>query len=121
MWDVNGMPQETSLFRQFEPIDVLIWYDCPRTFTLQDENGELCLAHWLDEDSELMRYLVVPVTANTIDKLVRGELSIRYLFDSNNSEIQTRAYVLDQANDGEVCRVWLVRIKDLPQEVLPRS
>lgn len=97
----------------FEAIEVLIWYDSPRTFTLVDNDGGLCLAHWLDEDIETMRYLVVPVSTKIIDQLKTGELSLKEGLE------QPRLYVVDQANDGEIRSIWLVRSADLPQDVMP--
>lgn len=113
MWPVVGTPKETHLFGRFEPIDVLIWYDCPRTFTLEDHDRGLCLAHWLDEDAERMRYLVVPINSKQIELLQRGELTLLESID------QPRVYVVDQAFSGEVQGVWLTRLMDLPQDVLP--
>jgi hypothetical protein len=113
MWDVVGKLKETSLFGRFEPIDVLIWYDYPRTFTLHDQDDELCLAHWLDENSEFIRYLVAPVAPEIIVKLQHGELSLRESLE------QPRAYVVDQAYDGQVRQVWLIKIADLQHDALP--
>ncbi len=113
MWPVGGIVKEPGLFGPFEPEDVLIWYDGPRTFTLFDADQGLCLAHWLDEDSEVMRYAVVPIAHRHLDQLRRGELTLREGLD------QPRLYVVDQANDGMVRAVWLTRLADLPQDALP--
>jgi len=113
MWEVVGTPKEPGLFGRFEPIDVLIWYDYPRTFTLHDQDGGLCLAHWLDEDAEIMRYLVAPVTPKQIEQLKRGELSLLEGLE------QPRVYVVDQANTGDTLSVWLTQVADVPQDALP--
>jgi len=113
MWAVVGTPKDTSYFGRFEPIDVLIWYDCPRTFTLYDQDGGLCLVRWLDEDAETMRYPVAPVTSKQIEQLQRGDLTLRESLD------QPRVYVVDQTNDGDVRSVWLTQLVDLPQDALP--
>jgi hypothetical protein len=113
MWEVGGIVKEPGLFGPFEPKDVLIWYDGPRTFTLLDADGGLCLAHWLDEDNEVMRYAVAPITPRHLEQLRRGELTLREGLD------QPRVYVVDQANDGAICNVWLTRLADLPQDALP--
>jgi len=112
MWPVVGIPKESLLFGLLEPFEVLIWYDCPRTFTFHDPDGGLCLAHWLDEDTEAVRYIVVPVTPKQIEQLKRGELSLRESLE------QPRAYIVDQANDGKVSAVWLVKLADVPQDAL---
>jgi len=113
MWEVVGKPKDPRLFGCFEPIEVLIWYDCPRTFTMNDQDGDLCLAQWLDEDPETMRFLVVPITSKQIEQLKRGELTLRESLD------QPRVYVVDQANNGDVRAVWLTELSDLPQDSLP--
>ena len=50
MWAVIGKGKSPDSFGSFEALEVLGWYDGPRTFTLFDIDGGLCLAHWLDED-----------------------------------------------------------------------
>ncbi len=113
MWPVSGTPKETDLFGKLEPVQVLGWYDGPRTFTLTDKDGGLCLAHWLDEDRDLVRFIVVPVSTAIMERLERGELTLREGLD------QPRVYVVDQENSGAVKAVWLTCLQDLPADALP--
>ena len=113
MWEVVGTTTEPGLFGRFEPIDVLIWYDCPRTFTLIDQDGGLCLAHWLNEAKETMSFLVAPITSHQLDELKRGDQSILECLD------QPRVYIVDQDNAGEVRAVWLTQLNHVPQDALP--
>jgi hypothetical protein len=88
--------------------------DGPRTFTLADCDGGLCLAHWLDGDRDANRFAVVPVTEKWIARLKRGELSLLEILD------QPRLYVVDLANAGTVLGIWLTRFAEIPQDSLPR-
>lgn len=113
MGPVPGKPKEPTTFGRLDAVDVLAWYDGPRTFTLHDADGGLCLAHWLDEDREAVRFVVVPVSDALVARLQSGELTVRDVLD------QPRVYVVDQENSGHVRAVWLTRLADLPQDALP--
>ena len=54
----NIIVKDKGFFGNFEPLDVLIWLDGPRTFTLLDQDGKLCFAHWLQELEGLWQYVV---------------------------------------------------------------
>ena len=114
MWDVVGKTKDTGLFGRFEPIDLLIWHDGPRTFTLHDADGGLCLAHWLDEDADFWRYAVVPISQADLDRMTRGEMTIIEGLD------QPRVFAVDQNVQGEVIAVWLTALSDLPRDTLPK-
>ena len=60
MWSISGRQIEASRFSPFIPVTVLYEFDGPRTFTVNDADGELCLAHWCDEDDDVSRFLVAP-------------------------------------------------------------
>lgn len=113
MWSVEGTPQPAELFGRLEPIDVFIWHDGPRTFTLRDADGGLCLAHWLDEGEEIWRYVVVPITQSTLNRLTGGELTLSDGLD------QPRVYIADEGGRGEIRTVWLTALAAIPERVLP--
>ena len=114
-WDVAGERESADLFGDFEPLEVLGWYDGPRTFTLTDRVGGLRLAHWLDEDREVRRFLVVPVAPGGVEQLRRGETTPRAAL------CQPCVHVADQGNTGQIKAVWSVRLGDLPPDVLPAA
>ncbi|MBL8813204.1 MAG: MarR family transcriptional regulator [Planctomycetaceae bacterium] len=109
----NLIPKDKTLFGAFEPKDVLIWLDGPRTFTLLDQDGMLCLAHWLQEVGELWQYVVVPVNESILRELNNGDLSLR---DALN---QPRVYLVNVNADFAVEIVYLTSWEDLPQAALP--
>ena len=108
-----GKRKDPDLFGKLEAVEVLSWYDGPRTFTLLDADGGLCLAHWLDEERDSMRFVVVPVRARDVEQLQRGSLTLLEVLD------QPRVYVVDQENTGQVREVWLTTLAALPMDALP--
>jgi hypothetical protein len=114
MWEVTGKPVSAERFRPFEPAEVLYDFDGPRTFTLRDGDDELYLAHWLDEDREAARFVVVPFTDRLLDKLKTGEISVRDALD------QPRVFTVDVGADATVRGAWRVELSSLPTDALPR-
>jgi hypothetical protein len=114
MWTVVGQIQPPKSFEPFEPLDILVWYDGPKTFTVGRESGTVFLAHWCCSSAELDRYLLVPIADAELDRLKAGTDPLRpALTDS------PRHYVLDLKADQSVAAVWRVRIQDVPDDVLP--
>lgn len=62
MWHVTGIPADAGRFTPFDATEVLYTFDGPKTFTFHDRQGQMYLAHWCDEDREIMRFIVVPFT-----------------------------------------------------------
>jgi hypothetical protein len=115
MWPVTGRIADLERFGSFEPVEVLYDFDGPRTFTHRDRDGELCLAHWCDGDAEGTRFVVAAVTEEQVQKLKKGELTLREALD------QPRVWVVDLAPSGEPRHAWVLRrLLDLPPDVLPR-
>jgi hypothetical protein len=113
MWHVSGKTIGVGLFQPFKPLEVLYDFDGPRTFTHFDHDGQLCLAHWCDEDGETTRFLVVPFSEHLVQQLKDGELTLRDALD------QPRIWLLDIAHSGEPLAAWIVHLADLPSDVLP--
>jgi Family of unknown function (DUF6575) len=113
MWQVTGKRVDVGLFQPFKPEEVLYDFDGPRTFTHRDRGGQLCLAHWCDEDEEITRFLVVPFTEQLVKKLKEGELT---LLDALN---QPCLWALEVTHCGEPREAWIVQFTDLPPDVLP--
>lgn len=114
MWSVPGKPVDPALFRPFQPLHVLYEFEGPRTFTLADQNQELYLAHWCDEDTERVRYLVVPFSDEFVERLERGKLTLRDALD------QPRLWVLDVDHTGAPQSAWRTSLAALPADILPK-
>ena len=114
MQQLVGNRIDAGLFPGIEPHEVLYDFDGPRTFTCFDAKGGLCLAHWSDEDRRAIRYLVVPVTESSIQKLKTGEMSLREALD------HPRLSLVEVMHTGEVIDAWQVKMDDLPEDAVPR-
>lgn len=113
MWNVNGTKVDVARFEPFEPIDVLYDFDGPRIFMLKDSEGELNLAYWSDEDGQGCRYVVVPTTAQIIDSLRAGRMSV---FDALN---QPRCWLCDVSRQGDLSGCQRVSFEAVPRDALP--
>ena len=49
--------KDKGYFGSFEPQKVFIWLDGPRTFSLLDQDGQLCFAHWLQEVDNIWQFV----------------------------------------------------------------
>jgi len=107
------MPKDHGYFGNFEPLDVFIWLDGPRTFTLLDKDGELCFAHWLQELDGLWQYVVVPITEKILSELKNGEQSLLDVLR------QPRIYLVRVDAESVVQSVLLTHWEQLPQDALP--
>ena len=113
MSDKIEIKKGNDYFGRFEPLEVLIWLVGPRTFTLLDQDGLLCMAHWLQEIDNHWDYVVVPITDEILKKLNSGEQSLLDVLH------QPRVYVVAVDQQFHVQAVSLVPFEELPQDALP--
>src|SRR5947209_18900260 len=113
MWRVTGTSADLHLFEPFEPCEVLYEFDGPRMFTHRDCLGELCLAHWCDEDTEVARFVVAAFAPEMVERLKKGQLTLREALN------QPRTWVVDMTHAGKLRAAWRVPLADLPGDVLP--
>jgi hypothetical protein len=100
----------------FEPIEVLIEYEQPLSFTIRDAGGELRLAHLYNE-SEMARlsvYLVVPITEEMIRRLKAGEVDMRTALTHPRVWLANRRW-----GDGKIAALWEIDFDRLPPDSLP--
>lgn len=113
MQNGNAVHKGNDYFGAFEPLDVLIWMDGPRTFTLLDTDKQLCLAHWLKEIDNHWHYVVVPITPEILKELNNGEQSLLDVLH------QPRVFEVVVDEHFHTKSVALVQFSHLPQEALP--
>jgi hypothetical protein len=113
MWNVERKEIDSGRFKPFDPVEVLYEFDGPRIFTILDNDGELNLVYWSDEDEKNTRYIVVPTSVKILDELRKGVLSV---FDALN---QPRCCVCDVALDGRLTGCSLVDFQAIPRDALP--
>lgn len=115
MTKTPAIRKDPKIFGQFEPVEMYIWLDGPRTFTLLDEDGQLCLAHWLQEVGPLWQYVVVPVTASILGELNSGQQTLADVLK------QPRVYLVSVRPDFTVEQVSLIAWESLPKDALPAA
>lgn len=113
-WHIDASECNVSPFGRPEPSEILYDFDGPRIFTAASALGELLyfLAH---EDSQAMRFIVVPTNEQVIRRLKSGVLSVR---DALN---QPWLWVLDTSLDMTPQKSWRCSLADIPSDVLPKA
>ena len=113
MWQVNGIPTSGSWLR-LEPVTVLYDFDGPRIFTCKDNRGRLFLAYQCGEDHQTMRFLVVPFSEDSEQKLTAGEDSLHDVLMR-----PLRAWVFDLNFQWNTIGAWRVEVENLPSDCVP--
>lgn len=107
MWNITGKPANFSRFQPFEPAEVLYEFDGPRIFTLIDNDDELNLVYWSDENDQICRYVVVPTTEKILTALKKRSISV---FEALN---QPRCWLCDSNQLGELTDCQRVEFEDI--------
>ena len=113
LWDVQSQQASLDTFKAVKPLDVLINYGEPLTFTFLNELGNLMLAHLCDSDEKVNRFFVAPTNEKIVEKLKVGGISIRGALD------QPWSWLLDVATNGEVVECWSQRLEEIPEDAVP--
>lgn len=115
-WVPAGRSVPSKRFGRLSPERVLVDFSYPVLFTCRDSNGSTLLVFHVEEvlePSYLQRYIAAPTTAQTIDRLLRGELSVR------DALVASWMWVLHAEESGNVSEAWEVVAQDLPNDFLP--
>jgi len=115
MWQVKLNEWTGGTIKQAKPLEVLVEFNQPLTFTFKDESGALLLAHIISQDDQFSRYVVVPTTDQVVSQLKSRVLSIIAALD------QPFIWLIDLAADFKVAKVWAGTLKEMPHVVLPAS
>jgi hypothetical protein len=115
LWQVQLREWTGGTIKQMQPLETLVDFDQPLTFSLKDENGTLLLAHLVSQDDQHSRYVVAPTTQQIIDQLKSGARAIITALD------QPILWLVDVSVDGEVTKAWVGTLKEIPAGVLPAS
>lgn len=113
LWQVHLHEWTGGTFRQVTPLEILVEFDQPLTFTFRDVSGTLLLAHLASYDDELSRYVVAPTTEEIIDQLKSGARAILAALD------QPIVWLIDVTPDGKVAKAWVGSLRGIPVKVLP--
>ncbi len=98
-----------------EEIPAFIYYDGPLVYLAKDTNGGLVLVYWYDicEVRKTNRWLVVPITEQTVFKLIYDQVSLREAIQ------QPLVMVVDLENNNDIAGATALDGKTLPDEYLP--
>lgn len=113
LWQVQLKEWTSGTIKQVEPLELLVEFEQPLTFTFRDENGTLLLAHLVSQDNELSRYIAAPTTDDIVAQLKSGARAIIAALD------QPILWLIDIAADAKVARAWVGNLKGIPTAVLP--
>lgn len=114
MWKAKGLQLDSDFLGSLEPINVLIEYDGPRTFTTKISGSSLALAHQCGEDKSQLRFVVVETTADDVERIQKNELDIKSALD------QPVVWLADVGKGWEVVRVLQCTLADIPNRFLPK-
>jgi hypothetical protein len=115
LWQVQLQEWTGGTIKYVDPLEILVDFDQPLTFTFKDEAGTLLLAHLVSRDDRLSRYVVAPTTDQIVNQLKSGARAIIAALD------QPILWLMDVAPDGMVAKVWVGNLKGIPSPVLPAS
>lgn len=113
MWNITGQEFPADKFLPFEPEEALYEFDGPRIFTFRDQDKELFLAYWSDEDDDFNRFVVVPTSSAILTSLKSGEMSVREALN------QPRCWLCDVAHVGTLEKCQRIEFSQVPEECLP--
>lgn len=64
----------------FEPIEDLLYHDCPYVFTFRDAAEGLAIAYLSAMEKQFSHYLAVRIDDKELDELKEGNLALRRVF-----------------------------------------
>lgn len=112
--EFNAPECDGAEFLNLKEINVLVYYDQPLIFIVdQSIHGHLlyCL---VDENAEKARYLIAPITAE-IAQALNDESSFRAAL------YQPFVWILDMNADGINNRCWKCSVDMIPEDYFPRD
>jgi hypothetical protein len=75
----------------FEPIEDLLYHDCPYVFTFRDAQGELAIAYLAGMDEKSSHYLAARITENELAEIKSGALPLQRVFRAGALDIRLDA------------------------------
>lgn len=116
MWTVPGTILENpSDLGTFEPVEVLDEHEHPIIFVCEDSIGNLLLMHNTSASQNTLRFIAAAFDENLLRRLKKGYIDLAGALN------QPRTWVVDLSYDWDIQTVWSLRIKDIPDKILPRK
>lgn len=112
-WTPQGPIEPSNRFRDFEPVNVLDWFDGPRLFTIREEDIQylvyLCL-----EAPHSIRYLVSPTDEDRLKALVTGVTTV---FNALKNPV---LWAVDTDENGNTKTVHRISWGSVPLDIIPK-
>ena len=104
---------ESHPFRGIEAEEILYEFDGPRIFIVRDQNGDLNLFYWSDEQAESTIYVAVPTSAGITEALKQGRMSV------HDALHQPRCWICIVRPDGQTNAVYSGAYELIPEDSRP--
>ena len=114
MWNPEAKEIPVETLPTLMPAEVLFEFEEPLTFVCPDRDGQLLLAHSLNAEDGISRYLVVATDERLLGELKAGRV------DLLGALRQPRCWIADVGPGWAVKRLWIISFTKVPSEVLPR-
>ena len=112
-WTPQGQTEPDDRFCDFEPIDVLDWFDGPRLFTIRE--GDIrYLAYVCLEAPHSIRYLVSPTDEDRLKALTTGSMTV---FNALKSPV---VWTVDTDANGNTKIIRRISWASIPANVIPQ-
>ena len=115
MWEPKGKIIDNNALGSLAPQEVLFEYEEPLTFVAEDPEEQPLLAHCLEGDRGVSRYLVAASARFIIEDLKAGRIDVL------GALRQPRCWIADLGLSGTVESLWTVDFESVPKSVLPRA
>lgn len=115
MKEINGFPIDFE-FGSLANVSDLIYYDGPLLSHYINANGDNYIFYWVDNDEDCNRWLVVRVSLPSIQKYIKGRISLLELLCST---LDATIIVIDLNSDIECINALCTSITTLPEDYLP--
>lgn len=109
------LPQDTNL-GALTLIETYVYYDRPCLFSCLNDKGQYFLVLWIDETSELDRWLYAPVAKTVLNIMQAPNFDFRSIFQN---AVGGCVFDIEVFNDGRSTRVSTLSCSDLSDEMLP--
>lgn len=109
------LPQDTEL-GAITLVEVYIYYDRPCLFSCLNDKGQYFLVLWIDETSELDRWLYAPVAKTVLNIMQAPDFDFRSIFQNAAGGC---VFDIEVFNDGRSSSVKILNCCDLLDELLP--
>jgi len=103
--------------RVLDHLQTVLYYDVPQVFIAGDQLGTRYVCMLVEEGNEVDKYLCVPASAHRLNSLFSGELDLRSLYESPETD---ELYVVNTSPDGlSAMSVTALDLNDVSQDWFP--